>query len=105
MACVDLLIAMGLRKENLVLTDIDGVVWSGRPQLTPVIARYAVETDARRLAPLVAGADVFLGFSAPGFLTAAMVQSMAARPVILRLPNPTPGPIPEQGHDAGHPAH
>src|SRR3546814_8312453 len=91
---------MGMRKEILVLTDIDGVVWSGRPQMDPVIARYAVETDARRLADVVAGADVFLGVSAPGVLTAAMVQSMAARPVILALANPTPEIMPELVHEA-----
>src|SRR3546814_1268398 len=83
-----------------LLTDIDGVVWSGRPQMNPVIARYAVETDARRLADVVAGADVFLGVSAPGVLTAAMVQSMAARPVILALANPTPEIMPELVHEA-----
>src|SRR3546814_15800056 len=83
-----------------LLTDIDGVVWSGRPQMNPVIARYAVETDARRLADVVAGADVFLGVSAPGVLTAAMVQSMAARPEILALANPTPEIMPQLVHAA-----
>ncbi len=94
MACVDLLVAMGLCKENVVVTDIDGVVWRGRPQMNPVIARYAVETDARRLAEVMAGADVFLGLSAPGVVTPAMVQSMAERPVILALANPTPEIMP-----------
>ncbi len=95
MACVDLLCAMGLRKENVILTDIDGVVWRGRTEMNPVIERYAVETEARRLADVIAGADVFLGLSAPGVLTPAMVQSMADRPVIMALANPTPEIMPE----------
>jgi len=94
-ACVDLLVAMGLRKENVVLTDIDGVVWRGRPQMNPVIERYAVDTDARKLADVMAGADVFLGLSAPGVLSADMVKAMADRPVILALANPTPEIMPE----------
>src|SRR3546814_13859198 len=73
MACVNLLIAMGLRKENLVLTEIDGGVWSGRTQLNPVLAGYAVETDAHRLAAVVAGDGVLLGVSGPRGITAARV--------------------------------
>lgn len=95
MACVNLLVAMGLRKENVILTDIDGVVWRGRPQMNAVIERYAVETGHRTLADVVADADVFLGLSAPGVLTPAMVKTMADKPVILALANPTPEIMPE----------
>ena len=96
MACIDLLVAMGLKRENVVLTDIDGVVYQGRPQMNPVIERYAADTPMRTLAEAVAGADVFLGLSAPGVLKPEMVQSMADRPVIMALANPTPEIMPEE---------
>ncbi|NQW11784.1 MAG: NADP-dependent malic enzyme [Alphaproteobacteria bacterium] len=95
MACVNLLVAMGLRKENVILTDIDGVVWRGREQMNPVIDYYAVESKHRTLADAIAGVDVFLGLSAPGVLTPAMVKTMADKPVILALANPTPEIMPE----------
>ncbi len=96
MACVDLLVAMGLKTENVILTDIDGVVYTGRAQMNPVIARYASETPMRTLAEAVDGADIFLGLSAPGVLKPEMVKSMADRPIIMALANPTPEIMPEE---------
>ncbi|MDF1791306.1 MAG: NADP-dependent malic enzyme [Thalassobaculaceae bacterium] len=96
MACVDLLVAMGVKTENVILTDIDGVVYTGRTQMNPVIARYAADTPMRTLAEAVAGADIFLGLSAPGVLKPDMVRSMAERPIIMALANPTPEIMPEE---------
>ncbi len=99
-ACVNLLVAMGVDRENVVLTDIDGVVYRGRPQMNPVIERYARDTEMRTLAEAVADADVFLGLSAPGVLTLEMVKSMAENPVIMALANPTPEIMPEEAKAA-----
>ncbi|WP_420562013.1 NADP-dependent malic enzyme [Thalassobaculum sp.] len=96
MACIDLLVAMGLKTENVILTDIDGVVYTGRNQMNPVIARYATDTPMRTLGEAVAGADIFLGLSAPGVLKPEMVKSMAAKPIIMALANPTPEIMPEE---------
>ncbi|MEQ8587489.1 MAG: NADP-dependent malic enzyme [Thalassobaculaceae bacterium] len=96
MACLDLLVAMGLKPENVIITDIDGVVYTGREQMNPVIARYATDTPMRTLAEAVAGADIFLGLSAPGVLKPEMVSSMADRPIIMALANPTPEIMPEE---------
>lgn len=96
MACLDLLVAMGLRPENVIITDIDGVVYTGREQMNPVIARYATDTPMRTLAEAVAGADIFLGLSAPGVLKPEMVRTMADRPIIMALANPTPEIMPEE---------
>lgn len=96
MACVDLLVAMGLKIENVILTDIDGVVYTGRNQMNPVIARYATDTPMRTLAEAVDGADIFLGLSAPGVLKPEMVRTMAAKPIIMALANPTPEIMPEE---------
>jgi malate dehydrogenase (oxaloacetate-decarboxylating)(NADP+) len=95
MACVNLLVEMGLKKENVTLTDIDGVVYRGRNQMNSVISRYAVETDARTLADVVDGADVFLGLSAPNVLKPEMLAKMADKPIIMALANPNPEITPE----------
>jgi len=100
MACVNLLVAMGVRKENVVLTDIDGVVYRGRQQMNPVIAEYAVDTEARTLAEVLDGADIFLGLSAPGVLKPEMLATMAPKPLVLALANPTPEIMPELAHEA-----
>ena len=90
-ACLNLMIEMGLKRENIVLVDIDGVVHAGRVnEINPQKAAFAIETEARTLAEVMPGADVFLGLSAPGVLTADMVKAMAPRPVILALANPEP---------------
>jgi malate dehydrogenase (oxaloacetate-decarboxylating)(NADP+) len=97
LACVDLLLDLGVRRENVWLSDLAGVVYSGRTELMdPEKARFAQPTDARTLAEVIAGADIFLGLSAGGVLTGAMVQKMAARPLILALANPTPEILPEE---------
>ncbi len=95
-ACLDLFVAMGARPENIVLVDRIGVVYSGRAEeMDPHKARYAVDTDARTLDEVIDGADVFLGLSAPGILSADMVRRMAERPLILALANPDPEILPE----------
>jgi malate dehydrogenase (oxaloacetate-decarboxylating)(NADP+) len=96
LACLDLLVDMGLPLEHITVTDIAGVVWRGRPELMdPRKARYAQDTEARKLAEVVAGADVFLGLSAPNVLKPEMVAKMAEKPLILALANPTPEILPE----------
>jgi malate dehydrogenase (oxaloacetate-decarboxylating)(NADP+) len=97
LACVDLLLDLGLKRENVWLTDLAGVVYEGRQELMdPEKARFAQRTAARTLDEVIDGADVFLGLSAGGVLTQAMVRKMAARPLILALANPTPEILPEE---------
>jgi len=96
LACVDLLVAMGLRLENITLTDIKGVVHRTRgDDMPPNMARYARQTDARTLGEVLAGADVFLGLSAPNVLKAEWLPQMAKKPLILALANPNPEILPE----------
>jgi malate dehydrogenase (oxaloacetate-decarboxylating)(NADP+) len=94
-ACLDMLVALGLKKENITAFDRDGVIYAGREHLDPDKARYASHTSARTLAEIVNGADVFLGLSAGGILKPEMVATMAERPVILALANPYPEILPE----------
>ncbi|KAF1727276.1 NADP-dependent malic enzyme [Pseudoxanthomonas japonensis] len=89
-ACLDMLVALGLKPENILAFDRDGVIYTGRPHLDPDKARYARDTDKRSLAEIVAGADIFLGLSAGGILKPEMVATMADKPVILALANPNP---------------
>jgi malate dehydrogenase (oxaloacetate-decarboxylating)(NADP+) len=97
LACLDLLVDMGLPIANITVTDIVGVVYEGRKELMdPRKARYAKATKARRLADVMAGADVFLGLSAPGVLKPEMVAAMAERPLIMALANPLPEILPEE---------
>ncbi len=96
LACLDLLVALGAQKEKILVTDVEGVVYAGRTTLMdPHKARYARETQARTLADAVEGADIFLGLSAPNVLTAEMAATLADRPLILALANPTPEIDPE----------
>jgi len=96
LACLKLLVDMGLSPANIVVTDIAGVVYKGRKQeMDPEKERFAVETKARTLGEVIAGADIFLGLSAGGVLQPAMVQQMAKRPLILALANPEPEISPE----------
>ncbi len=95
MACVDLLVAMGLKPENVTLTDVKGVVHAGRPDLPPRIAPYVRETDARTLPDVLDGADIFMGLSAPRVLKAEWLGKLAPRPIILALANPEPEIDPE----------
>ena len=96
-ACLDLLVDMGLPVENITVTDINGVVYEGRTiDMEPRKARYAKKTDARSLEEVIGGADIFLGLSAPGVLKPAFVELMADRPIIMALANPTPEILPEE---------
>ena len=94
-ACLDMLVALGVKKENITAFDRDGVIYAGREHLDPDKARYAADTTARTLAEIVNGADVFLGLSAGGILKPEMVATMADKPVILALANPYPEILPE----------
>jgi malate dehydrogenase (oxaloacetate-decarboxylating)(NADP+) len=97
LACLDMLVRLGVRVENITVSDIHGVVYKGRPQeMDPLKERYAKETSARTLGEVIAGADVFLGLSAGGVLKKEMVAKMAPRPIILALANPTPEIMPEE---------
>ncbi|MBP7615736.1 MAG: NADP-dependent malic enzyme [Steroidobacteraceae bacterium] len=97
LACVDLLVELGLRHEQIWLTDLAGVVYEGRAELMdPEKARYARRTRERSLAEVIVAADIFLGLSAGGVLKPPMVARMAARPLILALANPTPEILPEE---------
>ena len=96
LACLDLLVDIGLPLENITVTDLAGVVYKGRTELMdPDKERFARETDARSLAEAIGGADVFLGLSAGGVLKQDMVKQMADKPLILALANPTPEILPE----------
>ncbi|CAB3835819.1 NADP-dependent malic enzyme [Achromobacter mucicolens] len=99
LACLDLMVDLGLPLENIWVTDIEGVVYEGRTTLMdPDKARFAQKTDARKLAEVIGGADVFLGLSAGGVLKPEMVAAMGPRPLILALANPTPEILPEVAH-------
>ena len=94
-ACMDMLVRLGVKPENILVNDKDGVLYQGRPGLCGELERYARDTPARNLADIVKGADIFLGVSAGGVLTPAMVKAMAEKPIILALANPTPEIQPE----------
>ncbi|MFC4251796.1 NADP-dependent malic enzyme [Sinimarinibacterium flocculans] len=97
LACVGMLVELGVRRQNVWLTDIAGVVHEGRTELMDDLkAQYAQKTDARTLAEVIDGADMFLGLSAGGVLKPEMVARMAPKPLIFALANPTPEILPEQ---------
>ncbi|MDR7095189.1 NADP-dependent malic enzyme [Hydrogenophaga laconesensis] len=96
LACLNLLLKVGLKRENVFVTDLAGVVYEGREELMDDDKRqFMQKTDKRKLAEVIEGADVFLGLSAGGVLKPDMVKSMAARPVIFALANPNPEISPE----------
>src|SRR5215471_13528109 len=96
LACLDLLVRLGVSRNNIWVTDIEGVVFRGRTVLMDEEkARYAQATDARTLGQIIEGADIFLGLSAGGVLKPEMVRRMAPRPLILALANPNPEILPE----------
>lgn len=96
LACLDLLVSLGLRRENVFVTDRIGIVYEGRTEeMNPYLARYARRTPFRNLAETLAGADIFLGLSAPRVVSSDMVKTMADRPIIMALANPTPEIMPE----------
>src|SRR5690606_24502071 len=99
LACLDLLVDFGLPIEHIWVSDIEGVVYKGRTVLMDADkARFAQDTDARKLADIIGGADVFLGLSAGGVLKPEMVAQMATKPLILALANPNPEILPEDAH-------
>jgi malate dehydrogenase (oxaloacetate-decarboxylating)(NADP+) len=101
LACLDLLVTMGLKVENTIVTDRHGVVWRGRKEeMDPRKDRYAKETNARTLGEVIEGADIFLGLSAPDVLKPEMAARMGAKPLIFALANPDPEITPEAARQA-----
>jgi len=97
LACLDMLVALGMKMSHIWVTDIAGVVYQGRKEeMDPNKARYAKDTPARTLGEVIDGADVFLGLSAGGVLKKEMVKRMGKRPLIFALANPTPEILPEE---------
>ncbi len=89
--CASLLVRAGVPREHITLCDKDGVVYRGRDQaMNPYLERFAQDTDARTLAEVIKGADVFIGVSVGGVLSQEMVRTMAARPIIFAMANPDP---------------
>ncbi|MFZ4806696.1 MAG: NADP-dependent malic enzyme [Hyphomicrobiaceae bacterium] len=96
LACLNLLVALGMKRENIFVSDIKGVVYKGRKELMdPHKEPFARETNARTLAEIMPGSDIFLGLSAGRIVTQDMVASMAPRPLVFALANPTPEIMPE----------
>ena len=96
LACLNLLVSLGMRRENIFVSDRIGVVYEGRTEeMNPYLARYARPTQFRKLAETMTVADIFLGLSAPRTVSSEMVQTMADRPIIMALANPTPEIMPE----------
>ena len=101
LACLDLLVEMGLKRENIIVSDIAGIVYEGRTeQMDPYKARYAITTAKRTLAEALPGADVFLGLSAAGVLKPEYLERMADSPLILALANPVPEIMPDLAIEA-----
>jgi len=101
LSCLDLLVDLGLRRENVTLVDLHGVVYVGRKKdMNEYKERYAIKTEHRNLDEVIMDADVFLGLSAPNVLSAAMAKKMAAKPLIMALANPTPEILPEVALEA-----
>ncbi len=97
LACLELLVHLGLPKSNIWVTDIVGVVYEGRTELMdPQKTPFAQKTDKRSLGDVIEGADVFLGLSAGGVLKSEMVAKMADKPLVFALANPTPEILPEE---------
>src|SRR6202008_1092125 len=96
-ACLELLKAIGFAPNNVILCDTKGVIYRGRREgMNQWKSGHAVETKARTLAEAVEGADVFFGLSVKGAMTAEMVKSMAAKPIIFAMANPDPEIAPEE---------
>ncbi|MBP6243287.1 MAG: NADP-dependent malic enzyme [Chromatiaceae bacterium] len=97
LACLDLLVSLGLKREHVIVTDIAGVVYEGRAEvMDPYKARYAIATPLRTLEEALEGADIFLGLSAAGILKAPWLLKMAANPLVFALANPNPEIAPEE---------
>lgn len=101
LACLNLLVTMGLKRENIWVTDIDGLVYEGREvSMDEWKSVYAQKTELRTLNDVIDRADIFLGLSAAGVLKTDMVKRMAARPLIMALANPNPEITPEEARNA-----
>ena len=97
LACLGVLAGLGVKRENITVTDKEGVVYTGRDaDMDPYKAAWAIDTPARTLSDAIEGADIFLGVSAGGVLKPEMVKKMAPDPLILALANPTPEIMPEE---------
>jgi len=95
-ACLNMLLKLGVKRENVWLVDIAGLVYEGRTEeMTPQKECYAQKTELRTLAEAIEGADLFLGLSGPGVLKPEMVAKMAKRPIVFALANPTPEIMPD----------
>jgi len=91
LACAQLFLTLGVKREHLILCDTQGVVYTGRATgMNPYKARFAIETDRRTLGEAMVGADVFVGVSAKGVVTPEMVASMAPKPIVMAMANPDP---------------
>ncbi|MCB1397571.1 MAG: NADP-dependent malic enzyme, partial [Rhodobacteraceae bacterium] len=100
-ACLNMLLKLGVKRENVWLCDIHGLVYEGRAQdMNPEKAAYAQPSDKRTLDEVIAGADLFLGLSGPGVLKPEMVAKMADDPIVFALANPTPEIMPEEARAA-----
>ncbi|WP_116133227.1 NADP-dependent malic enzyme [Tropicimonas sp. IMCC34043] len=96
-ACLNMLLKLGVKRENVWLCDIHGLVYAGRTEdMNPLKEKYAQATDLRTLDQVIDGADLFLGLSGPRVLTAEMVRKMAPRPIVFALANPTPEILPAE---------
>ena len=100
LACLHLLVKLGMRKENIFVCDTKGLIHRGRSDLSVYKAAYAQETDLRHLHEVIEGADVFLGLSRPESLTAEHVNRMAQRPIVFALANPVPEIWPQEVYSA-----
>ena len=95
-ACLNMLLKLGVKRENVWLCDIHGLVYEGREiDMNPIKSEYAQKSDLRDLADVIHNADLFLGLSGPGVLSPEMVQKMAPQPIIFALANPTPEIMPD----------
>ncbi len=91
LSCLNLLLTLGLKRENVIVTDKEGVVYKGRKEhMDDYKAKFAIDTDARTLGEVIAGADIFLGLSAGNVLKPEMLTQMADKPIVFALANPTP---------------
>ncbi len=100
-ACAEMYVAAGAERDNVIMCDSRGVIYSGRENLTPEKSKFAKESDARTLADAMVGADIFVGVSVADCVTEAMVKSMAPDPVIFPMANPSPEIMPDKAVAAG----
>src|SRR5680860_33341 len=100
-ACLNMLVKLGVKRSNIWLCDIQGLIYEGRTEdMTPQKMLFAQQTDLRTLDDVIDGADLFLGLSGPGVLKPEQVQRMASRPIVFALANPSPEIMPDIAHEA-----